>query len=62
VNAQGYDRIEPGWLQQHELCIDKAVVIVSAISRLSGILEDGVFQAEDFFTSLILSLSKRLLL
>jgi len=37
-------------------------VIVSVISRVSGVLEDGVFKAGNFLTSLILSLSKRLLL
>ena len=37
-------------------------MIVSVISRVSGILEDGVLKAEDFLTSLILSSSKRLLL
>ena len=29
-------------------------MIVSIISRVSGILEAGVFKAEDFLTSLIL--------
>jgi len=51
-----------GRIAERVACTSGVVMVTSIFSRVSYILEDGLFKPEDFLTSLILSSSKQLLL